>query len=274
MLLTGLGKTHCTLKLCFSPGPCTAKPFFLSAVLSTDALFHGDCPLVPKYALPMDIFHRQSFFSVDLSCPAPYPQVFFQGRTKNQRLVKSSMYFSYKKKKQKTNHLMLELNYFSLPSVGANCGDWEALGTSWCLEVTGRARGARWQQCVAKAAPGWRCQVAKPAAGGCGDVAPHWAGVQPVPIPVGDSEVAPSCPAPGARLPLGLHLAVGWPLAHPPQGEQGTSRDVVVRERSRGGLVLLPELNCNKGNLSPTSSLSALPFSPSPLLCVKIQRHF
>lgn len=42
-----------------SPGPCTANPFFLSAILSTDALFHGDCPLVPKYALPVDIFHRQ-----------------------------------------------------------------------------------------------------------------------------------------------------------------------------------------------------------------------
>lgn len=67
-------------------------------------------------------------FSVDLSWLLPYPQVFFQGRTKNQRLVKSSIYFFYKKNPK--NRLTLELNYFSLPLVGADCGGWEALGTS------------------------------------------------------------------------------------------------------------------------------------------------
>ena len=52
-------------------------------------------------------------FSVDLSWLVPYPQFVFQGHTKNQRLVKSSNYFSYRKAK-KTPHAGTELFLFAI----------------------------------------------------------------------------------------------------------------------------------------------------------------
>lgn len=113
-------------------------------------------------------------------------------------------------------------------------------------------------------------QSGRTTVGRCGGgVSPHRAGVQPVPSPAGNSEVAPSHPTPGARRPLGLLPGVERPPELPPGsapwGGWGTSTDAMVRERCRGRLILPASAELQQGELvssflpfrSPSLSLSS-----------------
>lgn len=109
-------------------------------------------------------------FSVDPSWLVPYPQVFFRGHAKNQRLLKPSIYFSHK-----ISCFLLELDHFSLSSVRVGWGRlWAPRGDLWGLVPMARTR---WD-----------------------DVISHWAEVQPVPISTGTLEVSQSCATPVMRM--------------------------------------------------------------------------
>lgn len=81
-------------ELCCSPGPYTLKAFCSPQALEPRR-FPQRRPLSSHLAA-RGYLSQALIFSVDLSCLVLYPQVFFRGHAKNQRLLKPSTHFSHK----------------------------------------------------------------------------------------------------------------------------------------------------------------------------------